>query len=716
MDSSVHVANLVNTRDISWYTQSKSPITLKGRSASSDIEFSIPDKAAVASVSMHLIGMNSASLIKSASQLLLSLNGQPVKQTPLDGASTKIDTMVDLPIGDLRNGLNRLTFSVTQRASQQCEAPNDPQLWTRISAGSRLAIAYKDSTHTPTLADLRQIFAEARPNESNVLVLYDPALAHTPEPIMAAARSVAKLEGRQTVQILARPLNTLGKAVAQTFPGTVVILEQVAGGSSSEAADPATLSIARNPVGGAMLTLSGQTPNALVGAARLIGRDGVVWPDAAHAQITVPAAHKIDVQDGAHKDVSSEKATSTTFRAVGFPPQTVSGHKTAFPPVTFWNPNWDSHAILYLHLAYSAGGGPGSMIQAIVDGKMVNTIPLTNADGGSYPDYKLLIPQNALNVGRNTLILKPVFNTQHTATNACLPNDFDNSLGVTVFSDSHLSIFGGSPVAKDDLTAIRSGVYHIRTIAIAAATPAAISAAATLGAKLAQVVPHNPLQLVWEPHAKSSIGTLVLGAESTLPAALLAQSGIARTHTMTAVTEPADQTPSVPGLESFGAVRSWLGHTLGYSAEGASSRDPLARGRELGASVTGFSNTAIMAIADATGATAAPSSVAPSIVLTAQNDSELEHAVNSLVMPNVWRQLAGQAVVIASDSATLQVMPALNVPVSSSARLGFLSTQHPVATVLAILGILIVLILMVRAFVALRRRRLHPSVKGVDER
>lgn len=702
------------TRPFSWYTQEKAPLKLKGRSAAGDITFMIANRKDVISMQAHLLGVNSDALLKGQSQLLLELNEHLVKQIPLDGQSTKIDETVSLPPEDLRDGSNQLTLSVIQKAGQNCESFDDPRLWTRISLKSTLTTTYRVAQQAPMLADLRPMVIESQAKRAKVLILYDKAQAHMPEPIIAVAQSVGRLDDPVSVSVVARPLDNLEKAITQAFPGLVVMLEQQEQPQQAAKANRVKLSVERNAVGGLVLTIAGDTPHALAVAARMIGSKGVVWPNATSATVVVPTPRVRKPDAGETGDQSK----NISFLAAGMPTQMEQGRSSQFAPVTFWNPNWDSHAILYLHLTYSAGGGPGSMVQALVNGKMVNTIPLTNQTGGTYPDYKLLIPQDALKVGRNTLVLKPVFNMQRAANGACTANNFGKDLGVTIFSDSHLSIIGGAPVGKSDLAAMSTGIYYVHTIAITRTTPDMISAAATLGAKLAEIAPRYPVHLLWQRHPVAEAGTLVLGPAPDMPRNLLMDAGIYRDRNSFAVKEPSDQEPSVPGGGEFHAATAWLSQIFEKKADsanmgGATSSRPSPSPKAI---VRGFGHTAVMAIADAHDASAAPGLLAPATVLTAQDDKQLDRAVDTLVEVPVWRQLAGQAVVITADDTTLQVMPATHVPASAPARLGFIATRNPLETVLAVLGALVLLILLIRGFVSLRRRRLHPNVKGVDER
>ncbi len=698
---------------ISWYTGDRGPLVFKGRSASNDVTFFITEHHAIGAAALHLRGINSASLIKGDSQLLVSLNGKPIQQIGLNGSSPNIKTTVDLPPADLRDGVNALLLSVTQKAAKGSETFSDPDLWTWISSKSLLSINYRQNPVPLTLANMRQALDRWGQEGSQIYILYDPILGHTPEPIMAIARSMARITTRHALLFTARPLDRAGIELAEASPAAVIILQLRSGMPSTNGTNAAEFSAMHNPAGGVLLTITADTSHALAVAAQLVGQRGAVWPNTQSATLRI----SIGSDHLALTKRFFSHPTYASFRTTGVPTQTEQGRTSQFAPVTFWNPDWGGHAILYLHMAYTAGGGRGSMVEALVNGKMVNTIPLTNPDGGAYPDYKLLIPQSALKVGRNRLVLRPLFHVRGVTSPSCMGSDFGHNLAVTVFSDSHLSIIGGAPVYKDNLAALIMGVYPIRTIAIADHTPATISAAVTFGAKLAQILPEDPLRLTLDPHPLIKPGVLILGAASHLPAHVLLDSGISMMGSSPAVQEPSNQIPYLPGHTIWHEVVAWVGGFIDKKAESAAVRPRLTKHLQPDrTTMQGFGNAAIMAVAGSREVSRASDILSPTIVVTATNDIMLAKAVDTLIRATVWQQISGEAAIVFPGKSHLQILHAMNMPVTTTARLGFLATHNPLITVLAVLSALVIVILLIRAFVALRRRRFHPSVKGVDER
>jgi cellulose synthase operon protein B len=710
------------TLPLSSLTGQVAPITLRNQSSDSSITIPLPADESISQGELHLLGAYSASLQGDESQLLISLNGQAVQQIPLKGGTPKIDSMITLPAAMFKPGNNVLNFSVTQKSHQDCEDFDAPQLWTQISPQSSMSLSYQNETPPLSFAQLtaslglhslRAMAADGTSTDPNVMILYDAGLARTPDAIMATAQSLALLYGHRPVRVLARPLDPLDRTMAQMFPGNIVVLSLAPpdGTASGPGARQASLTLARNQAGSAVLTITAPNAGVLAQAARFLGTSGFAWPDAPQALLDLPNA-------GAQPPAAPSDAAPDTmsFADAGFPIQTGYGREENFGPVTFWNSRWDSHAVLNLHLAYSAGAAPGSMIVAYLNGNMIGTIPLTDPAGGTYPDYKLLMPTDAMKVGENQLVLQPVFQTQDAGAGACVPYNRGQSLSVTLFSDSWLTTVGGSVVPPNDLAAVGAGVYPINTIAISDPTADVISAAATFGAKLAQVNHRAGVKMIDALPRAPSAGTLIIGTEPNLPRGLLQSAGLVAGPAGTAgiVERRATAwTPAVPA--GLGSAVAWIGNSLGGSvdtpAEAASG--PVDNGA--GVMVGGFAGATILAIAQPTDRDMFAAS-APAMIITAKDATGLRQGVAALVDQKLWTQLAGSAAVITPGATQLQTVAAMALPLGMLAQLGYLASRYPVLAILAICSFLIVLAVVIRILVSLRRRWLHPSVKLVDQK
>lgn len=713
---------------LSSLTGATKPISLRDQTSSYSVTVPLPASESVTDASLWLLGMNSASLVPDESQLLVSLNGEPVEQIALGAGTNKIDRKIGLPPQLFKAGANTLTFSVTQRSHQSCEAFDAPQLWTEISQRSQLFLTY--SGHPPRLSfsDLRAAFNRQGLNGDtapaagvkitpNVMILYDAGLAQKPDAIMAAAQSISSLYEHAPVRVVARPLDAAGLEQARMFAGNVVVLKLAPPPPSKDAAvaagprhGAAILTLARNGQGSAVLIIAGPTPAVLARAARLVGADGFAWPNGSQAVIDVPREPR---QDPPAADAPS--SNTVTFLKAGFPTATRHGPRESFGPVPFWNSRWDSHAVLYAHLAYSGGAAAGSQIEVLVNGAMVGTIPLASAVGGNYPNYRLLVPADALRVGENRLTMKPIFQLTPAPAVQCATHKRGQSLAVTMFSDSRLAIIGGSEVPPNDLAAIGAGVYPIHTIAITTPTAPVISAAATLGAKLAEVDHRANAQMVYAKAGHVPAGAIVMGPAQAFPPELARSASLVTAHSATAIIEQPGGALADPVPAKLQPVAEWVSSVVGRIAGAPANAAGTPQGGTADPAIGNFAGAMIVAIAHPRGV-AAQSSAAPTVVVTAQNGATLERGVAALVTPELWARLSGSAAVIEPNAARVQTIAASARPLGTAALLGYLASNHPVLAIVATCVLLLIVVVVLRALVMLRRRWLYPSVRSVDQK
>lgn len=705
---------LKTVKTLSWFTGHERPLTLRKQSSAKSITIRLPPDKRIVRAHLHLLGVNSASLRPHESQLLVSLNGHAVQQIALDGAVPRIDHVLDLPADLFRPGPNELTFSVTQKSNQSCERFDAPQLWTKISPRSMLALTYRAKAAPLSLMQLGNLFGQGfSQGNGGIMILYDSSLARAPDAIMAAAQSVALLSGgHQPVEVLAQPLTSQSLADAGTFAGNVIVLQTLPRqtklrmskhGSSKR---HATLTLTHNPAGNVILTISATDSAALAHAARLLGLRAFAWPDAPQAVVDLPKAGRRIRRPA----VYNRTLKTISFAAAGLPVETETGRNATFKPLTFWNPDWNSHAVLYLHLAYSAGGGPGSVVQAFVNGEMVGSVPLAGA-GGAYPNYRLFIPENAMNVGKNRLTLKTVFHVHHSAAGTCGAYGNGRSLGVTIFSDSRLAIIGGSRVVANNLAAIGAGAFPVNLVAVPHPSPPVISAAATFGAKLAQVVHHGGVEMISSMPRRPIPGTVVVGTNRTLPAALLWRTGLFTNHRTIKIAEQSARlrSASAPGSPHMMTARTNQAPDKYVDASAATATTPNKHRGSL--AIGNFAGSAIIAISGL-----GFDENRPLIIITAANGAVLQSGIARLVEAEDWAQLSGKAAVIFPGATVLETVAAPIVPASAPARLGYLASRNPILAILVIWGILLMAVLAIRRLIVLRHRRLYPRVKGLDER
>lgn len=707
-------------------TGASKPIALRDQASFYRVTVPLPASETVMDASLHLLGMSSASLVPGESQLLVSFNGEPVRQIALGDGTNKIDREIGIPRELFKAGGNELTFSVTQESQQSCEPFDAPQLWTEISQRSQLLLTYRGHPPPLSFSDLKAAFSErdggaevgARVNREtapNVMILYDAGLTQQPDAILAAAQSIALLRKHGPVRVMASPLDAAGLEQARMFAGSVVILKLASHrrpqpATRARQAREAILTLTRNGRGSAVLIIAGPTPTVLARAARLVGADGFAWPGGSQAVISFPVAPK---RGAAVPEAPT--SDSVTLGEAGFPTATQYGPRESFGPVPFWNSRWDSHAVLYAHLAYSGGAAAGSQIEVLVNGNMVGTIPLANPVGGNYPNYRLLVPSDALHVGENRLTMKPIFELAAQPASKCATHKRGQSLAVTMFSDSKIAIIGGSEVPANNLAAIGAGVYPINTIAITTPTPAVISAAATLGAKLGEVDHRANARMVDAKPGNTPAGAIVIGPAQAFPSELARSASLVTAHSATAIIEQpgSSLTDAVPA--KLQPVADWVSGVVRRIAGAPSSAAGAPQGGAADPAIGNFASAMIVAIAHPADVAARTTTV-PTVIVTAQNSTTLEHGVAALVAPKLWARLSGSAAVVEPNAGRVQTVAASARPLGTVAMLGYLASNHPALTILVTCGLLLIVVVVLRALVMLRRHWLYPTVRSVDQK
>jgi len=695
-------------RPLSWFAGDDAPILLRNETDSASVTIPVAAGRQVSQAELQLNGVNSASLLPGESQLLVALNGHPIRQIGLDGGSPRFRQTILLPGRLFTPGYDTLTFSVAQTYRKTCGSFDAPQLWTRISAGSRLALTYADRPLTLSLGQLDAVFDKhVASHHARLTILYGKSLAAAPQGVMAAAQSVAVRYDHVPLRVVARPLDRQSFAMVTATAGNVILLGTGAELLRAAASNPipvlalrsAYLALSPNPSGGAVLAIAGRDPATIARAAGLIGLTAIAWPNRRHAMIDLPPEASSEPAS-----VGPAGAPSTTndlyLGTLGFRTATSRGRDAHFAPVSFWNPDWGSRAMLMLHLAYSGGAAPGSVLDVLVNDALVGTIPLSNPAGGTYPDYKISIPENVLRPGENRLALQPVFRLRHVSFGSCVPHDYGNALGVTLFSDSHLAIIAGSRIAPDNLGAIGARSLTIRAIALATASPRTISAAATLGAKLAQLDHLAGLRLIAHLPSRLSDDTIVMGSFKDLPPRLAHAAGLAPTPAGATLIERWNvQHPNV-GPSAFEQLPSWLTTSLRLNEP-----DTLTRGSTV--TVGTFARATIAAITHADDRTI--------VVLAASSPGDLARGVNALVGGSRWAQFAGHAAIITPGASRIETLPTRIIPVGLRARFGYVASRNALWAILAIVLLLVALVIVVRAAIGARHRRRHPTIKTRDE-
>ncbi len=123
-------------------------IRLNGQQNHKTVVLPISSRQQVSDLTLSLFVTNSISLV-SRSQMAVSINGSVVGQIPFKAIHPETRVRMTIPASLLKTGYNRLTFSVAQHYTDQCEDPAAPELWSEIDT-QRSQLSY---TITPRAID-----------------------------------------------------------------------------------------------------------------------------------------------------------------------------------------------------------------------------------------------------------------------------------------------------------------------------------------------------------------------------------------------------------------------------------------------------------------------------------------------------------------------------------------------------------------------------------
>lgn len=696
---------------------SEAPVRLAG--VASDMRFSLPVPALwrADEVQLELAGTASQALIES-SQLEVSLNGRVVQQLRLDGRTPEFRHLVNVPTALLRPGFNEVKLAVAQHYTTTCEYPMAPQLWTQIDpAASRLRISASPRQVPLRLDRLDALFDKAGWDEAPLVSVLT---ANTPSAeVMSAMGLVAQGVGQRFDYVPVRiasgrypaDMAALGSALPQGSRGAVVLgtFEQLrsylAGLGIPADSGPvaAVRALPADPTRFAfILAARNEADLSLVAGAFAMQR--MPWPDSAWAAVRDLKMPPLGSVTGA---AATLKPATNAFplSALGYRTTTYTGMQGRGATMRFWNANWQGRVQVRVHTSYAAGMSPQSALNVLANGALHGSIPLDNPAGGVYENYAVTVPAGALRPGWNTLELQPVL-VPRSNGGECQPF-FVGNLAATVYDDSTMQAFGGSPLKRPDLALLARDGRAIPTapvglgmaVQLTDAEDPTLGAGLTLMAKLTQVFRGPLLRTTFGVGANDeATNRLWVGSLERLPASLRQAAGLS---------DPGRLVAPVPLIQSVKVRVIEGGDTLMQLSE-ALDRDG-SRPVTLAAEATLENAFADHGIA----ATAFDGDV-PVTVFTATTPAAVLAGVHEVIGYGAWAQLAGHLAVWRPDSDTMHTVSAEDAPFTAySLRggLGLWVSQYPWWSLLILLVFIAAMVLLTRVVLAgYRRRNLPPQV------
>jgi hypothetical protein len=660
---------------ITWF-QGGGALSFQHEISSAQITIPEPYDRSFTSVTLHLRGINSPSLLKKRSSILVSVNGNPASTLSLDGSQPEINQTITIPGKFFTPGYNVVTLRVVQTTGQICEKFDEPSLWTRLSPLSTVTIVSVPRPITRNLADLGRIFDKhSLQKDARVTILYNAVARQHPDIIVAAAQGIARLYDYVPVKIDVVPLTGQQSDIADPPSRPVIVLAPSPSSTNPKNSTNAKIAIKPTANGGTLIRISGTWQSVMV-AARLLGTRQFSWPDANSA--TISTASYLNHQKTAPSDNLDQSLLDLHTLT-----STLVGPNVEFGPITFWNDYWGGRALITAHLVYGAGGAPDNLLGVYVNGIFVGNVPLNRSIGGVYTDYKIAVPAHVLVPGKNELVFRGTLRHQPVHGGECTSAGYSKGIPITLFDDSTVRIAGGSRLIPDNLAELNYAQILPHRLLLAGNSPSVLSAAATLAAKITQTDSGITLHARMLKPGAPIEGAVIIGKLAAIPAAIVAKTGI--------ITGASASAPSHLMVDINNAT------------------DRPSRGMSGSIPPTG-PVVAVSSKHDATYVAMIPSGKLGTIVVAAQTGPSLKSGVDTLIGWSHWSQLGGHVAVIEPGAKTLAIAPA-NLKVESVAgRIGYFATRNIIIALLGFLALLVVTVLVVRK--ALNRRYAERNSSG----
>jgi hypothetical protein len=684
----------------------ETPITLNGMNSATTISLPVAQLARIESATLTLEVLPSAAL-NSKSWLTVAVNGLRIGQINLGkNNGGHFSVIVPIPAHFLQSGYNTVTLMVAQHDMDHCEYPMSPELWTQIDIRNSYFTLYQ-VLHYPklTLAQVGALFDPASLDQHpNVPIFFAGQIdKNTGTTLAYAAQGVARRYNYVPVSFSVASLGAIQKEnkpkppakIATQIPQDGLPLAAVLIGSYAEL----------RPYLANSFVLDDQKPRIILRQwGRYPARYLVMLPanteDAQRqlalrfmlTELPLPARTSVMLDAlilrNSPEIVPPSQLNAFQFRDLGFKSTTLTGIDAPSATLSVWNAGWKQKAQVRIHLSYAAGMSAQSALNVWINGALQGSIPLSQPQGGEYPDFAVTLPTTMLTAGWNVVRLQPILIPQNNGGD-CKPF-FPGNLAVTLFDDSSFIFMGGgneqyahdlSMLVEFNALKWKSGWLAGLNIKLLNSDLSSLAAAVTLMGKLSQTA-HLPLINAYvgmqPPHPSWS--TITLGALQSVSLSDRKRFGLA----------PLGITVSKEHIELSWLKMLPLSHRLGI--------EPWVTER----SDFDFSHTTFAAVA--------ADSAQPEMLFAAPTTDILAQGMASAVGFSVWPQLNG----------TLAYWPTSGSPVITISRtadpfrnfglqlgLSVWMTQHPWYALASVLLFGVLTAVLIRWGVLTYRRRNH---------
>ncbi len=423
-------------------------------------DYALSRRETLQKVKLHLDFTHSTALLKERSQLVVSVNDVVVEQFILNPRKPHTISDIVIPTDYFITGYNKITLSVAQHYTLQCEIPESAELWTQVnSTKSYLAIDSVYNQQGFTLADLNHVFDKKLRDYK--LTILQPKQAHYTNTHLywggLVAQGVAlRLDYKAFDMVLGEPKtnskqqrqqyskNDPLRFLRQTRLNSDVVLmgtvDELARFIAPQLQDKITGAFIGLYPGQnkrtQVLLISGVTDAEVTQAATAFAYARNAFPDAQDMlvqSIQQPFYSELNKPDIM---ISGE---SYQFKQLGFYTRTMKygdqRSKLVFNMPGDLYHELKSHVTLKLNYNYGAAFRADSVLNIRINNVFVKAISLDNKYGDNYQDYAVKIPSSSFAPGRNEISFEAVM--PPFVSGDCILMQNKNSL-VTIFDSSSI--------------------------------------------------------------------------------------------------------------------------------------------------------------------------------------------------------------------------------------------------------------------------------------
>lgn len=722
----------------------RGPIRLMGIQNSVQVNFPVSARQRLSDVDLTLYVTNSIAL-NDRSHMAVAVNGVVIGQLPFRAQHPETRAHIAIPAELLQAGYNQLTFNVAQHATENCEDPASPELWSEIDT-TRSTLSYHITPQPikPTLAELPQLMDKRLLGHYTLTIAtagrFDASLIEAGGLVAqtaALSRDYASLGIRHAKVPAPAKGSKAAHAIAALPDELFADGDGVLLGSRDELApwlDKKTYARAAEPLL-AIFPFGAQGERFVL---LVTGADNAqVWQAArtlVQAYTTLPPTAQVNIREmgavTAKARPTLQPATRYAFADFDFTTATRQGIHPQEMMIRFWVPADhfaypNSKLTLSLHLAYGAGFGAQSVLNVFLNNHFEHAVRLAEPLGGVFYDYRVSVPINSLVPGWNELQFRPLLVPQR-AEGRCQPIYTENLL-LTLFDDSSLESADMMQLTElPDLALFGRTAFPFAggrhngplQLALTGHERGTVEAAWTMLGKLAQINSAPLLEIHAVAPEKANGNTLLVGQLDKVPAQLLKLS-------------PLHTAGGGPGTEAEGMlareqdIGSSLKASLRKQLDRLMAGDWWLWGRAHAAadnlSQLKASSDAHTALKNSLGNLLdnsvllsqfqSPARNGDSVVMVVANSVELlSQQVTTLVDAPYWGQLKGGSVILGRDSKTVRHYTSPETYLVGNAglkaRLSHLFAQSPSLVISVVAGgILLFALLTWRVLVGYRRRQ-----------